>query len=529
MKNKYGNLIFLFFVLLSLIPILGAKYFVTLDGAAHLYNARIIHSLLFNSDHTLSLFYNFNDFLVPNWSGHFILVFFIHFFPAFIAEKIVLSIYLIGFSYVFRDFIKTLSPQNYLLCYLIFPFLYSTLFLFGFYNFSIGIMLCFYTITYWLKHKENPFQFRFVLILSVLLFLTYLSHIVAFGVTLIVISTFILFNTIHNYIQNNNNKLILPGIKKIALLTLSALLPLLLTFTYFLNVPEASTKAYLNWQELLNWLPIIRPLIAWSIGRESPFTIMIGIGLLLLLITQLYFSFKKRKQFSKSAIINNLFTLKNSTLFLAFAFLILLFFMPNSTGNAGYISIRLAYLFFLFLLTWLCVKKYPKFIKNATIIIVLTAHILLINFYFNGTQKHSSRISEITEAANYITPNSTVIPINLSSNWLYQHLPNYLGANKPMIILNNYEADNAYFPIRWNSDAPQVLIGNYHPNELKCVPSWHTSSQDNPVKVADYVFIMGKIQVNPCFHNLLTALSNQYVVVYQTENCTLYKNKKGAS
>ena len=121
---------FLIVTILNLIPVLSGKFFTTLDGAAHLYNSNLINILLFENNIDLQNFFVLNHEPVPNWTGHFILSFFNYFFPAFIAEKILVLLYLIGLPYSFRRLIKTISPDNYLLSYFIFPFSYSLFFCF---------------------------------------------------------------------------------------------------------------------------------------------------------------------------------------------------------------------------------------------------------------------------------------------------------------------------------------------------------------------------------------------------------------
>jgi len=127
-SKKAEAVIFFIVTLLNLYPVLSNQYFPTLDGAAHLYNANIIKELILHPEGAFANYFEFNSSPVPNWTGHFILTFFRFIFPAFLAEKCLLIIYLVGLPYAFRSLVKRLNPKNALGAYFIFPFCYTSIF-----------------------------------------------------------------------------------------------------------------------------------------------------------------------------------------------------------------------------------------------------------------------------------------------------------------------------------------------------------------------------------------------------------------
>jgi len=203
--NKTEKYIFLLVTVLNLIPVLQDKFFPTMDGAAHLYNSNIINELIFENNNLFELYFSFNEILVPNWIGHFLLSFFNFFFPAFIAEKILLLFYLIGLPYAFRKLIKTISSQNIGLSYFIFPFSYSFLFTLGFYNFSIAIILMLITLNYWIKNYNQQILNKKILILALLLTLTFFSHVFIFSLLMFFIGLHILFNLLYQSLSGSIN------------------------------------------------------------------------------------------------------------------------------------------------------------------------------------------------------------------------------------------------------------------------------------------------------------------------------------
>jgi len=176
MKLKKFHLIecivFALVALINLWPITYGKFFPTLDGAAHLHNAQLIQSLLYEGSSALHQVYMFTPEVVPNWTGHFLLAGLNSFLPAFVAEKVFLLIYLIGLPCSFRFFIKKINSPNILLSYLIFPFCYTFLFLLGFYNFSLGILFLFLSLGLWIQIKQAGASPKWFVLLALSVFFT---------------------------------------------------------------------------------------------------------------------------------------------------------------------------------------------------------------------------------------------------------------------------------------------------------------------------------------------------------------------
>src|SRR5436190_16559760 len=147
----------LFFLLCvgSLLPILLLETFPTLDGPAHLYNARIINELIFRHDNPLKEYYSFNTTPVPYWTCFILLIFFSKIFSMMIAEKLLLGIIVLGTAISFRKLLMVLHCRNMVSSWLIFPFIYSFPLYTGFYNFCFAIVFFFITLAYYIKRIEK--------------------------------------------------------------------------------------------------------------------------------------------------------------------------------------------------------------------------------------------------------------------------------------------------------------------------------------------------------------------------------------
>ncbi|MGB0404418.1 MAG: hypothetical protein ACPGEG_10000, partial [Salibacteraceae bacterium] len=107
--NKLEPYIFTVILLIGCWALFSDKYFFSLDGASHVYNAVIINDLLFNPDSIYEPYFKLNPFPVPNWMGHFILCVLIPLFGGIIAEKILLAIIIVGTPLAGRLLMKKLG------------------------------------------------------------------------------------------------------------------------------------------------------------------------------------------------------------------------------------------------------------------------------------------------------------------------------------------------------------------------------------------------------------------------------------
>jgi hypothetical protein len=536
-KNIKFNLIEKYFFLIvtgaNLIPILSGQFFPTLDGAAHLYNSQLINSLLWEKDSLLNAFFKFNEEPVPNWTGHAVLSVFNFFLAAFIAEKLLLLLYMIGLPLSFRGLINTISPRNKLFSYLIFPFTYSYVFFLGFYNFSISIVFLLITINYWMKQEYNPFKIQNILILFTLITLIYFSHIFVFGITIFLIALHILLKATNEIIANSNQikEILINSFRKTGILLLSSFIPLLLFYFYFYSRPPSGNYTFLNHMELIDWLKNIRPIIALNFIVEEAYTKKLFYLIFSLTVIAIYIrtneilsniDFSIKTKFTLA--IKNIFRVADFWLIASIIMLFLYFNLPDSDGYAGYVSIRLGLLFFIFYIIWLSTQKFPVWLGLLTTGVVLYCNFKLNSYYSTATKDLNNVAKECYKASDYILPNSIVLPINYSDHWLHGHFSNYLGIDKPMIILENYECATGYFPLKWNdASIPNTLLGNTSSHELSCL-QWKSNNQ-NPTVIIDYVFVLGNIDAKSDACNIIIKqiLSEKYTLTYSSDNCKLYQ------
>src|SRR5690606_26297526 len=129
---------------------------------------------------------------VPNWTGHALMALMLQFLPSGSIEKILAVTLAFALSYSFRRLVKKGANGNgIILSYFIFPFTYSLTFLLGFYNYTIGIIILFYGITYWLNSRNEIIgNWQKWIVLAIITMLLYFSHIIPFLVFYLLIGCY---------------------------------------------------------------------------------------------------------------------------------------------------------------------------------------------------------------------------------------------------------------------------------------------------------------------------------------------------
>ncbi|MFV0269307.1 MAG: hypothetical protein ACK5HT_19450 [Draconibacterium sp.] len=271
-------------------------------------------------------------------------------------------------------------------------------------------------------------------------------------------------------------------IKKILSLFVAALPSLVFALLFTLQTNFFQSEESYSTSEIIKWIFNVRPLIIYAYNSDMLLTTPFFFFLLILLILKIV----KRKKVSYNSVKTHFILLP---LFLS---LLLLFLIPEGSG-AGMMSTRLIIVVYMFVLLFIIPMAMNIRFNSIIIIAVVLLHVGLLLKHLNGTIKKLDKHAQaLYETSNKIDNNSIVLPVNLSDHWIELHLSNYLGADKPLIILENYEAGTGWFPVSWNEEEmPQVLLANHSSAEGIAWPSNIHSSKSMTI---DDVVIFGNIE-----------------------------------
>jgi len=497
---------------LSILMIFLSSYNPSLDGPSHLYNARLLNSLLSGNDFVQS-FYSINKVPIPNLTDHFLLALFNIVFPPALSLKLLLTLCVCLLALSFRRLIGLVRPENIGLSAFSIPLAHSFLFYIGFYNFCLSQGLMVWAIFYYLKHLHSLGTYinakKYLAMLS-LLTLVYFTNGLSFllaGLVLLLLETGPLFALIKSKQFGRIGRRVfwfaslwLPGVT------------CFIAFILLIPVPTVNPPVILSFHEHLQWIYHIRPLDVYS-GIETKYTRGFFCLIALLTATGLYMGFKRGSFLRES----NLLPLLIATI----AVLVLYFTVPDS-ASVGMMSYRLCFYLFLFFILWLCVQQNIKVVKWAVIILVYCLNwMLFFTQHWPVIKQLDSTAQEIVDASKYIKPNSIVLPIECTGNWCMEHFIDYTGIDEPFINPTNYEANTGWFPITWKNGVVDTAFINKEyriPHTL----IWNEPSMGLNREI-DYIFVLGDMnKVRTEYLPLSSNIKNKCSLTYFSNDSLIH-------
>jgi hypothetical protein len=521
-RNHHRDLLFFLLVIWNCSILFETTYIPTLDGGAHAYNAKIMGSLLFGDHELYSRYFEINPEPVPNWFTNALYILLNSFLSPSVAEKTILLIFFITFPLLFRTVADRLAEKKSYLIFLVFPLTHYVLLYYGFFNFSYGILFFLLAVSFWIKNTEKLTLGK-LLVFALICLLTFFSHLFTFASLLIFLAVYETYLFFYNSFIAEKRKNVreqlkntfLGGLKVIA----CTLIPLWLTWMYFNNRPSRE-KHYLGTKALNNMLT--EEGIFRSFGTENCIGLFFFYLFAGLVIYQLLSKFRtafKEKQ-------PGLFFSRNDVfLFAAIVMLVFFYTRPDDDGYGGFISLRFSLFVYILAGIWLAGYKPDRTGETLATLMLVFGFYSFVNLKKSGIGMMNSELKKIDGVENYIHKGATVVPVYLANyNWLGTHFSNYLGARKEIIITENFEAANGYFPLRWRTGHMFVTLENISTEitDTRCEDflSWLETYPTGP---ADYVFIFGRPADQPYYRMLVTGLKKNYKPVYFNQDISLYE------
>lgn len=515
--SKFLESKYFFYLILSINIVLMSltKFYPTMDGAAHLYNTKLL-IYLFHGNKFLNEFYTVNPIPIPNWISYMAIAIPGIALPIWLAEKIVIICYISAMAFSFRYFLKQTNPKILYISVLIFPFTYTILFYLGFYNFSISFIFLFLTLGYFIKNIASE-SFSNYLVLSIFITLCYFSNVLIYGflgLTLGLITIQYSLSGINNSKSVKDTLLFI--IRKLFWLFISSVPSLVFLFIFLSNTTFFTSNEAYQAKELIKWMLDVRSLIIYVYGDKiltQPFLVLL-IALLIIRVTHKKTNNKK-----------NFYSL--ALLILTFLSAVFYFLVPDGSG-AGMMSYRFLIVFFFFVLLWVASIAVHNKMNSVILIIAMSLHIGLLFKHLNGKIRKLNHHAElIFNASSHIESNKIILPVNLSDQWMEPNFSNYLGLKKPVLILENYEAGVGWFPIKWKLEQ----MPDFQINGKSSFENLHWITNPNSLKTTpiDYIFIYGDLTKlkEEKWDKLNITLTNNFELEYESPEgyVLLYKSK----
>ncbi len=455
------EIIFLLATLSACSPLLFLSIIPSLDGPQHLYTTNVI-AQLWEGNRFLSNYFTLNDIIVGNATGHYLLsVYQLVFSPNF-AEKAFYITYIFFLAYSFRYLVLAFNDKITFHSVLIVPFSITSLFLLGYYNFSISFGFFFLFLGYWFRVKDM-LKPKNGLVLALLFLLVYISHaftylLLLYGLALLEVLRFIY------YVSGKEGvALSLKEFFKKTIYLLVALIPSFVLWVIYIKriTSLAGTAAAENIGigKLLEFFFHIRSSIGFHYELESKVNyLLLGIIFLILLIWIIVRFFKKEKKQTVN------FDHYSGIILFGLYFILYLFF-PNQM-TSGNITNRISTVMFFMLIFWISILRVPASFSFVVSLIVIGLSLQQRRVQYEFQYALDNKAKEIFALEEGIQENSTLITLNYSENWAELHYGCYLGLEKGVANLKNPQCDGQ-FPLVWNYDSiPWNFIWTHEENTI---------------------------------------------------------------
>lgn len=425
-------------------------YYLTGDGPCHVYNARILHDLWIGRDTAFyTRFFEVSHHPDPNWLSSIVIAALMFVVKGAVAEKIFLTVYAGLYISGFYLLLRKISGNAPYWPLVVFIFVFTHALSKGFYNFSFSIAFYFWVVWAWLRFLESRSVARGALFF-LFVALAFFTHLLSFALAVFTCAILVVSYAIAYAQGSAGEKLKGYFIRYAAWLVLLVAPFLVLMFAF--TEKQGGMQLHLGlFKDRIKDLIEFRYIINMDLA-EKPYTLLAGVLILLLLaISGIIYLRKFRVNKYDGFIV--------SLLLVVFVY----FCFPEAfLGRLILISLRVQ--LFVFILAVCCISyMLPSAkVRNGAGVLLFGCFLTLGVVRIACLQRAAEGVADYTSALSYIKPYSVVLPLDFcpngrdqkgqiiaDANWLFSHASEYMGTEKPMIILDNYEANMGYFPLNW--------------------------------------------------------------------------------
>jgi len=482
----FENTLFYVFVIANLLPLLFSYYVGSLDGPKYLQIANIIKEL-WKGNELFSGYFELSPIYTANIFSNYSLAIMRFFLPAWLSEKMLLVFYVLLLTTGFRYLILSIVKRPGIGIFFIFPFTYTSLFLMGYYNYSIAFGFLFYAVGFYLR-KSSEMNWKSTVILAILILLVYYSHFFVFGFLLTILGTLAL-HKILSAIYIRKTRMNDPQLTGVFRLLLASIPSLLLTIPYLKLLLIQPVSEGGNAFDPFAFLTSFRILVGFVQEEEihlTSFLFWILSGFTIFHLGKIIYSIiRNRNSLNVIAIIESR---KFVWSILVLVFFGLYIFMPNNLNGSGNILPRILILSIYLLLIWLSINKTHFTVSILILSSILYFTISLYPIHIKYRKQLDKMIIKIKNIEYLIPPNSVILSRTFLDSWNTYHFQAYIGTDKPYVNINS-QAISPLFAVRWKNERPRTFLGS----ELTDGYSLYLNVPDAKTKaIAEYVTVVGE-------------------------------------
>ena len=503
--SSWEDRIFLLLVLLYLLPIWSIQFFPSQDGPSHVYNALIVKEYFNTNEYPLfHKYYDLNAKPMPNWFGHATMAILMFIVNPLIAEKLLLSGYVLLFLLSGRYLLINVDSTKKWLALAFFPFVYNYLLNMGFYNFSYSVGFFLLAVGYWWKHHQN-LRLKHAAILNLIMVCCYFSHMVSTVIALLSIAVLWLVTIRLNTIKKH-------------LLQIPMLLPSCI-FPLWFVVSHGTTSHGSHWpsKRLFNYFTALEVFYSFDNFQLYIGKILVFYFLVSLLISIFTNKLRWAERFRKPHLQK-----EDGFLLLSITCLILYITVPDGMSGGGFITHRLSLYPYLILLPWLygTLKQPIKWLSTTVLVVLALVNLVYLMRWYPMLDKDMKEFRSGVEA---VEPNKTIMPLIFNNHGhcdrigMFLHAIGYYCAYTKGVEWDNYEATTNYFPIMYkpalNSIRPNTGIIEGHPQDMDIAAN---------VNLVDYICAWAM----PLNSAIQQRIEEHYKLVFEKGRTRIYRRLK---
>jgi hypothetical protein len=177
-RGRIEAFVFWALAVAHVIPVWSFRYIPTQDGPSHVNNAQIIRDL-HNPEAGYDRFFEVKLDPLPNLTSHLLLAGLMYVVPPLIAEKLLVTGYILGFAGSFRYFLGAFGPDHRPLSWAGLLFVFNRCFWMGFYNYCLSLVLLWWILGFVIR-RLGTLQAGGAFALVLLFTAAYFTHLAGF-------------------------------------------------------------------------------------------------------------------------------------------------------------------------------------------------------------------------------------------------------------------------------------------------------------------------------------------------------------
>ena len=521
-RSRFPGEPFLFVLLLALhLAVIWIFPFIpTQDGPGHQALAFILRQYDQPGAGLLHQYYLPNREALPNWFVFFLMSRVLAFVSVPLAEKILLTAYVLLLPLAVRYALRALEPRAAFLSVLAFPFTYNFLFQMGFFNFCFSLAAFFFTLGFWLRSAERMTLPR-IAGLALLVLWVYFCHPVTLVMTVAALLALAAWRMLLDL--RAAPAPLLAAARRWLLAPLLACLPALVLMGSFVG---RRTGAQISMLPL--WVKVKHLAGLYSLASLNRWTILLAaLTALLFYAVALVCLWARGRRPPATA---------DGLLLVAILAAAIYFAAPSDIAGGGFINHRLNLFPFLALILWFGTFEHPPWRRRLIQIAAAGIALGFLGVFAWTYARIDADLSGIVAAGDRVEPDRTLLFLSYA-HWGMQpdgrplvfraapflHADGYIAARKRLVDLSLYEASEDYFPIYF---APRL-------DPYLHLATVHLGMETSPPRIdllgyqqrtgarIDYVLLWG-LQPQRCQEPLvretLREIDAEYGLIYASDN-----------